>query len=497
MIRIAIGGFFHETNTFAPYPADLETFKRDATFPGLCVGDAIFGRFRGLNIGVSGALEVFEKEDVTLVPTAWASAVPSGPVTKEAFEEIGGRIVDEIARAAPELDGAFIEFHGAMVAEHIEHAETELVARLRQKVGDGFPIASCFDLHANLTAQIAADLDVMAVYRTYPHVDMADTGRRAARLLLERVAAGQRFHHAFRKVGFLVPLHVQCTDSGPGAAIYDKVRQVAQEPGIATVEFAFGFPPSDVAQCGPAIYVAGTDRDAVEGAADRLEIFVNGQEASLALPLYAPAEAVREARKLYSGKPIVISDTQDNPGAGGAGDTVGMLRALIEENAQNAVFAILHDPASSAQAHELGAGAVAEFRLGAHSGSIEEQPVRGIFTVEAVGDGNILAVGPMFGGNRWKIGRTALLRQGGVRVIVAERRLQAADTAILRHVGLEPEKLDIIVLKSSVHFRADFAPRAGAILVAAAPGLHLADNSGYEYRRLRAGVRRMPAATNA
>jgi microcystin degradation protein MlrC len=115
--------------------------------------------------------------------------------------------------------------------------------------------------------------------------------------------------------------------------------------------------------------------------------------------------------------------------------------------------------------------------------------------VDALTDGRVAATGPMYRGNSWELGQTALLRRRGVSVIVSERRLQAADASILRHVGLDPTRIGIIVLKSTVHFRADFAPLAGEILIARSPGLHLADNRDYAYRRLRPGVRRMPRAT--
>jgi microcystin degradation protein MlrC len=210
------------------------------------------------------------------------------------------------------------------------------------------------------------------------------------------------------------------------------------------------------------------------------------------MPLLDADSAVRKAMTFAPGKPVIIADTQDNPGAGGTSDTVGLLRALIEQDVPDAVLAILHDPAAARRAHELGAGASGRFRLGAHSGGVEEPAVEDDFTVERLGDGHIVATGPMFRGNVWQIGRTALLRHRGVRVLVSEQRLQAHDSAILRHVGIEPEDVRIIVLKSSVHFRADFASRAGAIIVAAAPGLHLADNSRFDYRRLRKDVRKMP-----
>ena len=493
MSRIAVAGFFHETNTFSPYPADLATFRRAGTLPGLTVGRDITDRFVGLNVPASGAIARLTALGHELVPTAYASAVPCGPVTDEAFETIGGLIVDGLA-AARGLDAVYLDLHGAMVSDSHEDAEGELIGRVRAVVGPDMPIVVSFDLHANLTAGSVRQLDALTVFQTYPHVDMGQTGARAAEILHRRLADGRRYRLAYRRLPFLVPLHVQCTDDGPAAAIYAEARRIGALPSIVTAEFAFGFPPADIRDCGPSLVVVGEDEAAAERAADLFERFACAREREFAVPLRDAHEAVREAKRLYAGRPIVIADTQDNPGAGGTSDTVGLLRALLDEDAEEAVLAILHDPAAAARAHGLGVGASAEFRLGAHSGAVAEAPVVAEFAVEAVGDGRITAVGPMYGGNKWEIGQTALLRRRGVRVIVSERRLQAGDTAILHHVGLVPERMRLIALKSTVHFRADFRRLADAIIVAVAPGLHLADNSRYAYKRLRPDVRRMPLA---
>ena len=153
----------------------------------------------------------------------------------------------------------------------------------------------------------------------------------------------------------------------------------------------------------------------------------------------------------------------------------------------------MHDPEAARLAHAIGRGATARFRLGAQSGAVPgDGPVEAEFTVQHLGDGRITGAGPMYAGNTWDVGATALLRRGGVRVMVAERRLQAADTAVLRHACLDPGAIGVIVLKSSVHFRAEYEELAARIILAAAPGLNLADLSDYPYRNLRPGLRRMP-----
>lgn len=491
MSRIALGGFFHETNTFSPAPGDMAAFERGGTMPGLTVGEDITRTFDAFKVPAAGAIASLRSHGHEIVPTAYASAVPCGTVTTEAFETISSQIVERIRRAGA-IDGVYLDLHGAMVAEAYEDAEAELIARVRAAVGPDVPLIASFDLHANLTSATARSLDALTVFQTYPHVDMVATGARAAELLSRRLESKRPFATVVRKLPFLIPLHVQCTDAEPAAGIYVEARRLASRPDVLAVEFAFGFPAADIRDCGPALVVTAGNAATAEAVAAEFEAFVCMRERDFAMPLFSAEAAVREAERLYAGRPIVIADTQDNPGAGGTSDTVGLLRALLEVPATNAVLAILHDPQAARNAHALGVGGRGAFTLGGNSGAIDESPVEGEFVVEALGDGRIVATGPMYGGNQFAIGATALLRQGSVRVIVAERRLQAADSSILRHVGLDPASLHTIVLKSTVHFRADFASVAGAILVAVAPGLHLADNSSYPYRRLRANVRRMP-----
>ena len=233
-----------------------------------------------------------------------------------------------------------------------------------------------------------------------------------------------------------------------------------------------------------------------EAAADRIAAAIQAREAGFAERIYEPDEGVAEALRLASGaaKPVVLADIQDNPGAGGSSDTVGLLRALIAAKAEGAVIGKVVDPEAAALAAAAGEGALLDCGIGAKIGFAGESPVAAEWRVMRLGTGVFTGTGPMYGGARFNIGPMALVRDeaSGVSAVLAAKRIQAADRELFRHVGVEPERVPILALKSTVHFRADFAPIAGRILCVRAPGAAISDPTELPYRNLRSGVRLRP-----
>src|SRR5262245_10561745 len=201
MARIAIGGFQHETNTFAPSKADYAAFEQGGGWPGASFGASLFAAVQGANIPAEGAIQALRAAGHQLVGTAWAAASPSAHVTEEAFEIITGRLIDELQKAEP-LDGIYLDLHGAMVSEKFDDGEGEILRRVREAVGPRVPVVASLDLHANVTAAMMRLADGMVAYRTYPHVDMAETGARAAQLLDRMLREGRRPVGAFRQLDY-------------------------------------------------------------------------------------------------------------------------------------------------------------------------------------------------------------------------------------------------------------------------------------------------------
>lgn len=492
MARIAVATFEHETNTFAPSPATFADFAAGGGWPPFCTGDEVLARVAGTNIPLAGFVDEIRQLGHDAVPLVFANATPSAHVTDDAFERIMGEMSRLLAAAGP-VDAVYLDLHGAMVTQTHEDGEGECLRRVRAQVGARIPIAVSLDLHANVSDAMVAVADCMVAFRTYPHVDMAETGQRTARLLDAMLRRGERPARALRRLGFLIPLTAQCTLVEPAAGIQRSLAE-AETRGNAWISFATGFPAADVGCCAPSIFGYGFDAAALHREVATLARQAEEAERDFRSDFLAPDAAVEQAMAIAgrARRPVVLADTQDNPGAGGNGDTTGLLSALLAHDAQRALVGLLIDPAAATQAHRAGVGATQRFSLGAKSGLPGHAPVEAGFTVEALSDGAFVCTGPFYGGSRMTLGPMAALRRGGVTVVVASRKVQAADQEMFRHLGLEPARFGIVALKSSVHFRAHFQPIAECVLVVAAPGPMAADPAALAWRRLPPGIRLGP-----
>ncbi|KAA2213362.1 M81 family metallopeptidase [Teichococcus oryzae] len=493
-MRIAIGGFLHESHSFAPRPTGWPEFRKPGGFPGYVRGGALVETLRPTSVASAGAIAEAEARGFELVPLSWCFANPAGPVNEEAFERICACLVADLVRVLDEgpLDGVYLDLHGAMVAENFPDGEGEVLRRVRAVIGPDMPLTISLDPHCNLTAQMVRLCDAVAPYRTYPHVDMKAAGARAMRLLAERITRGAPFAKAFRQAEYWMPLTTQCTMVEPMAGVMDAREAIAGQEGAAELAFCFGFPYADFADCGVALAAFADSQNAADAAADALAGVLAEREPLFAGSALPAAEGVARAVELAAtaGKPVVMADTQDNPGGGGHGDTTGLLAELVRQGAP-ATLGLINDAESAAACHAAGEGAELSLRLGGKSDGV---PFETRARVLRLSDGRFTCTGPMNRGNPADLGPTALVAIGPVKVIVVSRKMQAHDQALFRHIGVDPAAEKILALKSSVHFRADFQPIASEVLVVAAPGPVVADPSSLPFRNLRPGLRTRPRA---
>jgi microcystin degradation protein MlrC len=426
----------------------------------------------------------------------WCQAQPSGHVTRDAFERVSSMLVAAL-RDAGSLDAIYLDLHGAMVAEHVDDADGELLRRIRALAGPTLPIVASLDFHANVSPRMAEEASALVSFRTYPHVDMAEAGARASRCLHDLLGRA-RPAHALEQIDFLMPLTSQSTLVEPMRSLTDEAIALERTP-LEVVSLTAGFPASDVAECGPAVYACGHDLAATRRAARTLAARVRSREHEFALEIHTIDEAIAVARGMTSarGRPLILVDTQDNPGAGGNADTMTLIRALLAARLERVLAGLICDPVAAARANEAGTDATITLSVGSRSGSPGDTPLHAEYRVEALGDGRFTGTGPFYLGSRFELGPMALLRCGEVRIAVASRKQQAADQAMFRHLGVEPADHRVLLLKSSVHFRADFGSMASRILIVSGPGPNVPDPSQLPFRKLRPGVRLRPGPVGA
>jgi microcystin degradation protein MlrC len=479
-MRIAIAGFMHESNTFNPVVTDRAAFEAQS----LTFGADLIDEWRDAHHEIGGFLEAAKVEDFEPVPIVMAWATPSGPVADSFFEEITNHIIQRIQRCRP--DGLLLALHGAMVAESFPDGDGEVLARLRQAFGPNFPIVLSLDLHGNLSQRLI-DLSQAAVaYRTYPHVDQRDCGRRAASLLVHLLRGQIRSRAALAKPPLIINIMTQDTSCEPMKGFMRAVRDLEKQPGVLSASLLPGFPYADVQQMGPSVVVvADGDAGLAQREADRLanEIWQARSQFSRRLPDAATAVAL--ALKADR-TPVVLVDTGDNVGGGSAGDGTVLLDEMLRQGATDGVIC-LYAPAEVQFCASAGLGAEITLTVGGKVDRLHGDPVSVTGRVHLLHDGQYIESEPRHGGRRTNfMGQTALVEiQGGNLLVLNSLRHPPFSLGQLTCLGIEPVRQRMLVVKAAIAFKAAYAPIAGTIIEADTPGLTAVNPARFDYRNIR------------
>jgi microcystin degradation protein MlrC len=372
-----------------------------------------------------------------------------------------------------------------MVTEGTDDGEGDLIGAVRQEVGPRVPIAVTLDFHGNLTEAMVRGADLLHGYKTYPHVDMAERGVEATERLLDVIAGRLRPTAAFRKPPILPPLGSQGTAQGPMRRLYDLAAEMERDERVVSVSVFAGFPHADIPDAGLGVYVV------TDGAPD----LANRLAEELARTAWVHRhEFVHHGRSVRdavahglaaAGRPIVLADMADNTGGGAAGDGTEVLRELLRVGARSAVVACLWDPAAVQECLRAGVGGRVTLRVGGKVDDRHGAPLTVNGTVRTLSDGRFVHKGPMMRGLPGRLGPTAVLEVDGVRVILISLRWQTLDPEMLRFVGIEPTGEKIVVVKSTIHYRAAFEPIAREIVEVDAPGLSSSNLARFPFVRVR------------
>ncbi len=471
-LRVAIAGVVHETNTYCAETTGRDSFR-------FLRGEK-FARMRGTETTVGGALDECERQGFEVVPIMVANAQPSGTILSEAYTEFKTEIVESLAAQMP-VDGVFLDLHGAGVVQGIDDLEGDLCRAIRELVGEAVPMVAVFDLHGNVTQDMADSLDGVFACHQYPHIDLHLRAAEAIQLIDKMLRENFRPVTYVEALPILLPTTTTFTGIGE-AFLAEVLAQEVSDPNIIDISWFHGFPYCDVAHvsCSFVVTYRG-ERAQAEQIAQRLgRKLWQQREAFLPVRLSA-ADAVQQALAEPL-KPVVINETSDNCGGGSPGDGTHLLRAMLAAGLKNSCFGFIVDPEVAMQANQAGVGAVIDVRLGGKTDDLHGAPLELQAYVKALHDGRMI-LKAMAKGAPINLGTMARLVVDDIDIIVASNRSQTLDDGPFEALGIDVRDKNIIALKSSNHFRAGFKDIAQAIVTADPPGLTTHDISVFERQK--------------
>lgn len=475
--KIVIAMMMHETNTFSPVPTPLASFGPG----GPMSGPAAIAEAEGTNTTIGGFIKVARRIGAEIAVPLAGGAHPSGYVQKDAYERICAAILEGIGKGC---DAVFLALHGAMVAEHFDDGEGELLRRIRA-MAPGLPIAVGLDFHTQLTAAMVGNCDVIAGYRTYPHIDMGDTGERAGNTLVRMLDGEVEPKMVWGARPMLTSSLVHTPSRQPMKDIMD-MANVAEDSGQVLNASVFGgFPQADIPHLSCSAVVV-CDKRTAEGeillnrlldmAWDRRQAFLYK-----GAPL---AEQVAGAKRLDGG-PIILADHGDNTASGGTQDVMSVVEEALKQGLEDACVGPIWDPGAVARMIEAGIGATVSLDLGGKVDMpqlhLKGKPLKLSGTVKCITDGEFVVTGPMATGTKVRMGRTAVLDTGRMQIVVSEKRSEPYDLGVFTHCGIDPRRKKYVIIKSRQHFRAGFEPIAKHIVMCDGDGCTSSDLALFTY----------------
>jgi microcystin degradation protein MlrC len=485
-MRLLIAMMQHETNTFSPVPTPLARFGRGKAPPR---GADAIAAYRGTGTATGGYLELAAQAGAEVVLPIAANAWPSGPVEDSAYAAITDAICEAVAQGG--FDGIMLDLHGAMVTESLEDGEGALLQRIRA-IDNKTPIAVSLDMHANLYGAIVENATVVAGYRTYPHVDMRESGLRAGSILLRAIKGEVRPVMAWGNAPMLPHIMKQGTFEKPNKALQVRCAAMTSEGALAASLFT-GFPHADIANAGlSAVVVCDGDpvlaakmRDELLGQAwrDRRD-FVFKIE-----PLVQSVARAKAMEKKAGDGPVVLLDHYDNCASGGTMDTTAVLAEILRQGLGEVVAFAIYDPAAVGQAIAAGIGNDVSLSIGGKMKmpaiSAASPPLSVTGRVKVISDGRFRNRGPMGAGVETNMGPTVVLDTGAAEIVLISNHVEPYDLNCFLSLGIDPLRKKFIMLKSRVHWRAGFGEIAREIVECAGVGVCTSDYSQLTFKKVR------------
>ena len=481
-MKILLARLNHETNTFSPVPTPLQSFGDN----GPLYGNEAYLASKGTRTGIAAYIDLLEQGGHQVVVACSATANPSGRVAAEAYTHL----CDVIVAAAEGCDAVALDLHGAMVAENSDDGEGDLLERLRATLPNA-PIAVAFDLHGKISEKTMANSDIVVSFKTYPHIDMYETGAHAARLLLDMINQTIKPTMAWRRLPLLS--HTLCSRTDIGA-MHEAVElaRAAEAAGMLGVSVLAGFSLADIAApCISVVVISNADQQAAEQFADLIAGFIWDNREGFVYTSESLAASLQQAQKLAQAPgagPVLLLDHGDNCMSGGTCDDMNVLHEALTQGLEDIVVGPICDPEAVNLLIEAGVGATMTVAVGDKVPltqlGISTTPRNLTGIVARITDGEYVISGPTYTGQRIRMGRTVLLQLPQALVMVTETPQEHWDLGIFSHIGIDATAHRFVLLKSRMYCRPVFVPLAKAVVECDGGGVTSSDYSRFPYRKL-------------
>ena len=476
-MRVFSAALATETNTFAPMPTGLSSFHERAYYPAGQHPDAM-----QMHGGPLWAVrEVGPARGWTLIEGLVAAAVPNGIVARVAYESLRDQLLADLRSALP-VDMVLLGMHGAMVADGYDDCEGDLLVRVREIVGPNAIVGGTLDPHTHLSAAMVDHADLLICWKEYPHTDILERARELVTFCTALAEKRLRLRASVADTGMIGTLH---TTRDPAKSFVDRVRALEGRDGVVSVSVVHGFASGDTPDMGTKVLVYSDASVDVEGAhgralAQRLATELFDLREQLVEPRLGIDEALDAA--LATTGTVVLGDGSDNPGGGAPGDSTYILRRIMERGMADVCLGPLWDPGAVRIAFDADVGARLALRIGGKIGPLSGDPIDAVWEVRALAR-NMVMTG--LAGTPAKLGDCALVACDGVEVVLSSYRCQAFGVDLFTQLGCDPARRKLVVVKSSQHFRAAYAPIAARIIMVDAPGVVTRDIASLRYHKIR------------
>lgn len=483
-MRAVIALFQHETNTFSTLPTPLSAFSSGIGLDSPPTGDLALEHYGTAGFAFSGLINVAKEHNVKISIPIAAYAEPSGKVIDDAFEYIAGSICDDVRKGC---DAVLLDLHGAMVTESYFDGEGELLKRIRQ-IDPKVPIAVALDFHTNLTREIASNCTVIDGYRTYPHIDMYETGQRAAQTLFHIIKNNIETQISWACVPMMTHMIKQTPLAQPMKDIMNLAISSVDDSKVFNSSVFGGFPLADIPHVSlSALTVEQIGNEEGSKVVNKICEMAWQRRSEFVFDPEELTDTISNVNNLTE-FPVVIADHGDNSGAGGSSDDLTVLDEMLRQGLSDIVAGPVWDPEVVEKLIVLGEGSKVSIEVGGNTDVASiDQKGKGITLsghVAKITNGRFKLEGPMQTGLIVNIGRSVVLKTNELELLISEERWEPYDPACFTHAGIDPFKKKYILLKSRQHFKAGFESLSKHIVLAAGPGVCSSDYSQFRFKNL-------------